>query len=281
MPLVDVHMHVTTAAEYAPWFMDWLRPSLKEDPRRYLERTLATPGAFIQYLDTQGIDFAVCLAETNPLVTGTSPNDRVAEFCRSSQRLIPFANVNPFVTREPVEEVRRCVEAGHRGLKIYPVYQGFYPNDRRLYPVYGAAQDLGLPVMFHTGSSTFPGARIKYGDPIHLDDVAVDFPELTIIMCHAGRGFWYDRAFFLARLHQNVHLDVTGLPPRKLLDYFPELEKLAHKVVFGSDWPAVTDIAANVTALRALPLSPEAREGILGRNAARLLGLPAEGTELA
>ncbi len=273
MPIVDFHIHITRSEEYAPWFMEWLRPGLGEEPGAYLDRTLESPESLLGYLDEQGIDYAVCLAETNPLITGTSPNGRVAEFCRASPRLIPVANVNPFVTREPVEEIRRCVESGHRGLKIYPVYQGFYPNDRRLYPVYAAAQGMGLPVMFHTGSSTFPGARLKYGDPIHLDDVAVDFPALTIIMCHAGRGFWYDRAFFLARLHRNVHLDITGLPPHKLLDYFPELEKLAHKVFFGSDWPALTSIAANIAAIRRLPLSQEARDNILGANAARLLGL--------
>ncbi|MFB0536488.1 MAG: amidohydrolase family protein, partial [Anaerolineae bacterium] len=85
--------------------------------------------------------------------------------------------------------------------------------------------------------------------------------------------FWYDRAFFLARLHEHVYMEITGLPPQKLLVYFPELEKLADKVIFGSDWPAVTDIAANIAAIRRLPLAEETKDKILGGNAARLLGL--------
>ncbi len=206
MPTVDFHMHVTTAREYAGWFMEWLRPALGREPRAYLERTLKDPGAFVAYLDQEGIDYAVCLAETNPLITGISPNHRVARFCAADPRLIPMANINPYVTADPVSEFRQCVEAGHQGFKFYPVYQHFYPDDPRLYPIYGLLQDHSLPAMFHTGSSTFPGARLKYGDPTYLDDVAVSFPELTIILSHAGRGFWYDRAFFLARLHPNVHL---------------------------------------------------------------------------
>ena len=82
-----------------------------------------------------------------------------------------------------------------------------------MYPLYQAAQDLGIPVLFHIGSSVFRGTRMKYCDPLHLDDVAVDFPELNLVMAHAGQGFWYDRAFFLVELHANVHLEISGLPP--------------------------------------------------------------------
>ncbi|RMG93858.1 MAG: amidohydrolase, partial [Candidatus Dadabacteria bacterium] len=134
-------------------------------------------------------------------------------------------------------------------------------------------QELGWPVMVHTGSSVFRGAKLKYGDPLHLDEVAVDFPELTLLMVHGGRGFWYDRAEFLAGLHPNLYLEISGLPPRKLLSYFPGLERIHRKVVFGSDWPGNPGIRANVEAIRQLPLSEAAKEAILGGNAARILGL--------
>jgi hypothetical protein len=85
MPVIDFHFHVTMADEYAPWLLDWLRPSVKGEPAEHLHRVLDTPQGMLEYLDEQGIDYAVCLAETNPLTTGVSLNDRVAEFCRASK----------------------------------------------------------------------------------------------------------------------------------------------------------------------------------------------------
>ncbi len=139
--------------------------------------------------------------------------------------------------------------------------------------LYAKAQELHIPVMIHTGSSVFKGARLKYGDPLHLDDVAVDFPDLTLLMVHSGRGFWYDRAFSLTILHANLYMEIAGLPPHKLLDYFPELERVADKVIFGSDFPGVPDIGRNIEAIRGLPLQAETKEKILGGNAARILGM--------
>jgi predicted TIM-barrel fold metal-dependent hydrolase len=142
-----------------------------------------------------------------------------------------------------------------------------------MYPLYQAAQDLDIPVLVHTGSSVFKGTRMKYGDPLHLDDVAVDFPRLNLVMAHAGRGFWYDRAFFLSKLHPNVYMELSGLPPSKLMTYFPELDRITEKVIFGSDWPGMPWIRRNMEAIRELPLPAEGVENILGGNAARLLRL--------
>lgn len=272
-PVVDFHFHVTLAQEYSSWFLEWLKPYMKSDPKQVINRVLESPKSLLNYMDEQGVDYTVCLAETNPLTTGTSPNERVAQFCSHSDRLIPFANINPYISTDLAREVEHCLELGFKGIKLYPSYQYFYPNDSRLYPLYSKAQELKLPVVFHTGSASFPGARIKYADPLFLDDVAVDFPKLPIIMAHAGRGFWYDRAFFLARLHTNLYIDVTGLPPKKLPTLFPDLNKIEDKVLFGSDWPAVTQIAANISAIRDLPYSEETKQKILGLNAARLLNI--------
>jgi predicted TIM-barrel fold metal-dependent hydrolase len=273
-PIVDFHFHVTRAEEYTEWFLGWLREYGGEENVAYLGRVLSSPQAMLDYLDEQGVDYAVALAETNVLITGTSSNERVAEFCQGSERLIPFANINPYVTADLVSELRHCVnDLGCRGLKLYPTYQYFYVNESRLYPLYAEAQRLGVPIMVHTGSSVFRGARLKYGDPLYMDDVLVDFPELVMIMAHSGRGFWYDAAFFLAQLHKNAYMEITGLPPLKLPTYFPNLEKNADKIIFGSDWPAVTDIKRNIADIRSLPLSEATKAKILGGNAAGLLGL--------
>jgi len=237
-------------------------------------QTYSSPEAFLGLMDEGGIDYAVVLAELAPITTGISDNENVAEFCSKSPRLIPFASINPYTTSRPTEELERLVrDHSFRGLKLYPTYQHYYPNDAMIYPLYAKAQELGIPVMLHIGSSVFVGSRLKYGDPIYLDDVAVDFSELILIQCHSGRPFWYDKAFGLARIHENVYMEISGLPPQMLLNYFPELERIAEKVIYGSDWPGVPTIKENIQALNGLTISEDSKRKILGENAARLLGI--------
>lgn len=272
MPVVDFHVHTAYYQSMTPSYLGLLRQQWGDELERMI-RTYSSPEAFLQLLDECGIDFAVILAELAPLTTGISDNAYVAEFCAHSSRLIPFVSINPLMSSSPGEELAKWVQEGFRGLKLYPTYQQFYPNESRVYPLYAKAQKLRIPVMLHVGSSVFAGSRLKYGDPIYLDDVAVDFPELVLIQSHSGRPFWYEQAFALARLHKNIFMEVAGLPPQKLLTYFPELERLADKVIYGSDWPGVPTIKENLQAVRGLPLSIEAKEKILGGNASRLLRL--------
>jgi predicted TIM-barrel fold metal-dependent hydrolase len=275
MPIVDFHVHTAAIEDGRPGYVAHVAANRGGDFAQFV-REFSDPQRFVRYLDENGVDYAVVLAALTPVPAGVVRNEYVAEFCRASPRLIPFASINPYLTPEPARELERLVrELGFRGLKLYPTYGYYYPNDPMLYPVYARAQALGIPVMCHTGSSVFPGARLKYGDPLYLDDVAVDFPDLVLFITHGGRPFWYDRAYALARLHPSVYIDIAGLPPHKLLDYFPELPRIAHKVVFGTDWPGIPGtIADNIAAIRRLPLDDAAKEAILGGTAARLLGLP-------
>lgn len=160
------------------------------------------------------MDYGVIMAELSPVTTGICTNEYVLDFRRGQKRFIPFASVNPYMTERggAGPEARRLLQAGFRGFKLYPPYHYFYPNDRMLYPLYAAAEEAGVPVMAHTGSSIFKGARLKYADPIFLDDVAVDFPRLKVLLVHSGRGLWYDKAFFLARIHEKC-LHGGGRPP--------------------------------------------------------------------
>ncbi len=274
-PIIDFHVHAGLYHDLHPWVTEWIQGELKgvDDPEAFY-KSILTPEGMIQYLRMNGVDYAVVLAELSPITTGMMTNEGVIELSRGVDCLIPFCNVNPFLVADLPGELERYVtEMGFRGMKLYPTYQHFYPNDNRIYPLYAKAQELGIPVMLHTGSSIFRGARIKYGDPLYLDDVAVDFPDLTLLLVHSGRGFWYDRAYFLAKLHANVYMEISGLPPKRLLEYFPELERVADKVIFGSDWPGMPYIGRNIELIRGLPLKEETKEKILGGNAARILGI--------
>lgn len=271
--VVDFHVHPPAPKEYQPWVLEWMESNLGSEVPAYLAQ-FDTADKFEALLDESGVDYAVLLADHSPMTTGTLSNDDLLRYCAGRARLLPFGCVNPMLVHDASAEAERCiVELGCRGLKLYPTYQQFYANDRRVYPIYAVAEHHRVPVMLHTGSSVFRGSRLKYGEPLLLDDVAVDFPRLTIVMAHSGRGLWYDQAFFLARLHENLYMEVSGLPPRNLPRYFPELERNADKIIFGSDWPGMPDIAGNIRAIRELPLRPDTIEKLLGGTAARILGL--------
>jgi hypothetical protein len=268
--IIDFHVHIGRENNWHPWVKTYLK---KINPALFKNfEKLMSPDGLETYLTTEGVSYAVILAEDSPLTTGVVTNNFVHDFCKDRKRLIPFASINPVTTSNPEDVLETCVtEMGFQGLKLYPPYQHFFPNQQEIYPLYETAVKLGVPVMFHTGSSVYRHSKLKYGDPLHLDEVAADFPELRVVMAHSGRGFWYDRAFFLARLHKNVYMEISGLPPQKLLDYFPELEKNADKVIFGSDWPGVSSVKENVKLLCALPLKKSTIEKILYRNAAKVL----------
>lgn len=285
--IIDFHIHLSRPEHEHPWVMEWMRGNFSGNLDEFMEQTV-TPKGMRSYLQKNEIDFAVGLAEICPITTGWADNDYVGEFCLEANklpepddgprgRLLPFASINPYITNNLGAELQRLVdEFEFKGIKIYPPYQHHYPNDARMYPLYAKAQELGMPVLVHTGSSVFKGARIKYADPLLLDDVAIDFPEMTILLAHSGRPFWYEQAFWLARRHENVYLEVSGLPGKKLLEYFPRLEEIHQKVVYGSDWPGNPDLNRNVEAIQKLPISETAKESILHNNAAAILGLNQE-----
>lgn len=269
LKVIDFHVHVGLKEHWEEWVKEFGAASRSEFYERYDE--MIVPEKFAAHLESHNIAKAVILPEINPKITGVVPNEYVFEFCQGIDQFVPFCTINPSLTKTPDKDFEKYIKMGAKGIKLYPSYSFFYPNDNFLYPVYAIAQEHRLPVLVHTGSSIFKGSKIKYADPIHLDDVAADFPELPILMAHSGRGLWYDRAFFLSKLHPNLYLEISGLPPKKLLEYFPQLEKNIDKVVYGSDWPGVRTIGQNIDAIQKLPLAQESIEKILYGNASRIL----------
>ena len=270
--VIDFHLHIGKIEDWHPWVIQYFKEVNPDLFQNY--ETLLKPERLEEYLAGEGVTYAVVLAENSPKVTGVVKNSYVHDFCKGHNSLIPFASINPMTSSNPPELLEKyIVEMGFKGLKLYPTYQHFFPNQNDVYPIYEKALELNIPVMFHTGSSIYKHSKLKYGDPLHLDEVAADFPDLKIVMAHSGRGFWYDKAFFISRIHKNLYMEISGLPPQKLLHYFPDLEKNADKVIFGSDWPGVKGIKQNIDMIRALPLSDSTIEKILYRNAEKVLGI--------
>ena len=279
MRVFDCHIHVQ------PW--EQLLPearSLMAGGRRDLarvEKVLGDPEELLRLMDEERIERAALINYVAPEVIGfdSSVNPWVSRFVRGHEdRLVAVGSVNPRHERDPAGATRRLAELGIRLLKIHPPHQllaanAYLTGDDGLSAVYAAAQEIGLPVMIHTGTSIFPGARNRFADPMAADDVALDFPRLKLILAHAGRPLYMPTAAFLARRHPHVHLDLSGIPPRKLLEYLPRLEELSDKCLWGTDWPSpgVRSMRGNVDDFLALPLSEGAQERILWANGTRVI----------
>ncbi|MEW6111177.1 MAG: amidohydrolase family protein [Thermodesulfobacteriota bacterium] len=274
MTLIDFHVHIGTRQNWTPSVMSYFDRMNPRYTREMAEEI--TTQQVIDYLDEEHVDRAVVLAEYAPKTTGVVTNEFIVDFCKGTDRLIPFGCVCLYEGPDPVVQAERCLKGwGCRGIKFLPTYAHFFPDNPRLLPVYELAQDLDFPVMFHTGTSIFKGSRIKYGNPLLLDDIAEDFPRLVIVMSHGGRPFWYSEAEWLLRRHPNMHIDLAGIPPKQLPQIFPHLEQLSDRFVFGTDWPGIQSIAAQADQIRNLPFHPDTIEALLWRNAARLLKLDA------
>ena len=278
-PVIDIHVHIQPLHSFkgeARALVSHGHPNWAQ-----VEEFCEKPASFLRYLDAAGVERAGLVNYVSPEVTGFGPdvNDWVARYASADpRRLIAFGSVHPRHVKNAAAETDRLASIGIRALKIHPSHQWFAPNAYRtaelpaLAAVYERAIANRLPVMIHTGTSIFPGARNLYAQPMLADDVGVDFPGLTVILAHGGRPLWMNEAFFLIRRHKNFYMDISSIPPKRLLEWFPRLEDLADKVLFGTDWPGfgVNDMRANIEAVDALPLSEAARRKILYGNAAQL-----------
>ncbi len=269
--VVDFHIHAGNPEDWHPWVMEFVSV-VNPEAEAQLAQVQAQAGMHA-FLDDNGVDHAVILAETSPVTTGVVSNARVKSLCEMSDRLTPFASFHPLEVDDMGLTVRELALEGFRGLKFYPSSQFFYPDDPRLTELYAQAATSGLVVMFHTGTSIYKRSRQRFSEPLRIDDVAVDYPDLQIVMAHSGRRLWYEQAFFMAERHENVWMELSGIPPRRVPEVFPRLERVGDRVLFGSDFPGVPSIRENIEAFRQMPWSDETRAAVLGGNAVRLLGI--------
>jgi uncharacterized protein len=277
-PIIDIHIHIQPLHMFKPEPLALIKKGRKDYAD--VEKYSADPKAFLGFLDSLGVERAGLINYVAPDLMGFhhSVNDWIANYCSiAPDRLLAFGSVHPKYVPDAGAEVDRIARLGIRGLKVHPSHQDYSPNSYRtgfgpLAAVYERAQAHHMPVMIHTGTSIFPGARNLHAHPMLTDDVSIDYPNLVVILAHGGRPLWMNEAFFLVRRHKNMHMDISGIPPHKLLEYFPRIEDIADKVLWGTDWPGpgVPEIRGNIEKFMALPLSEATKRKILYDNAARM-----------
>lgn len=281
---IDVHTHAEVSCRQPPdeawkpfeeasakYFKAGKRPTIPETIAYYRERKI---GLVMFTVDTE-FEMGVRRIENEEIIDAARENSDI---------MVAFASIDPHKGKMAVREARRLIEEGGvRGFKFHPTCQGFFPNDRLAYPLYEVIAEHKLPAIFHSGHSGIGtgmpgggGLRLKYSNPIHLDDVAADFPDMTIIIAHPSWP-WQDEALSVCLHKPNVYIDLSGWSPKyfpaNLVQYANTL--LKDRVLFGSDFPVIQPDRW-LRDFDALPIKPEVRPLILKENAIRLLNLKAE-----
>jgi hypothetical protein len=270
---IDVHVHIEHEGEGT---------ETDEAAKKYFGAS-APRGrkGMAEYYRSQNIGCVVFTVDEQLTGRPMVSNDAVLEFAsQNSDIMMAFASVNPTRGPEAISEAKRLIATGLvRGFKLHPPLQQFFPNDRVAYPLYKVIEEAGLPVVFHTGHSGIGtgmpgggGIRLKYGNPMYIDDVAVDFPDMPIIMAHPSFP-WQDEAISICLHKRQVYIDLSGWSPKyfapNLIQYANSLLKT--KMLFGSDYPLITP-ERWIADFEKVPFKDEVRPLILKENAMKLFG---------
>ncbi len=272
---IDVHVHLETEME---------DNEANEAAQKYFGKSGAKANRYelAEYYRSRKIGCVIFTVDERLTGRPPIPNDEIAAFAaENSDIMFAFASVDPTRGSEAVAEAKRLIAAGGiRGFKLHPPLQQFHPNDPQVYPFYEVINEAKLPVIFHTGHSGIGtgmpgggGVRLKYGNPMDIDDVAVDFPAMPIIMAHPSFP-WQDEAISVCLHKPQVYIDLSGWSPKyfspTLVQYANTLLKT--KVLFGSDYPLIAPDRW-LADFEKIAIKDEVRPLILKENAMRLFGL--------
>ena len=285
---IDIHTHAETSTRLAP---DAAAKEALEARGRYFRYAVQHPtiAQMAAYYRERRMAFVVFTVDhERGMGLRNISNEEIAESAAENADVaIPFASIDPARGKMGVREARRLIkDYGVRGFKFHPTVQAFFPNDHDAYPLYEVIAEAKLPALFHTGQTGIGagmpgggGLRLKYSNPIYLDDVAADFPDMPIILAHPSVP-WQDEALSVATHKPNVYIDLSGWSPKhfepKLVQYANTL--LKHKVLFGTDNPVISPDRW-LADFEKIDIRPEVRPLIMKENAAKLLGLTAPAQE--
>jgi uncharacterized protein len=273
--LVDAHVHVPHLSTLSPAWLDWARQFGRAGVLEQVWRPDGSPdpARLDELFAEEGVDVALLFCEYSPKTTGYQHFDDLLPLVEHNpRRFRPVANVNPHLHHPIARELTRQLDLGAAALKLHPVHGGFRPDDPALYPAYAVLVERQVPLVVHCGTSSFPGSTNAYADPLLLDAVLRDVPDLQVVLAHGGRGWWYEAAGFLAMSRPNVWIELSGLPPKRLPEYYSrfDLGRLARRWIYGTDWPGVPGQAANARAVAGLGLPADVVPLVLGGNALRV-----------
>jgi predicted TIM-barrel fold metal-dependent hydrolase len=275
---IDVHTHAWKSALQVD---DKLTESQEAMGRyfRYQPQHQTVPEMAEMYRKLK-MAFVVFTVDSEKGASRKITNEEIAELAhKNSDVAIPFASINPHRGADGVRMAKKLIaEYKVKGFKFHPSVQEFYPNDRMAYPLYEAIAEAKLPALFHTGQTGVGartpgggGIRIKYSNPLYLDDVAADFPDMPIILAHPSFP-WQEEALSVATHKPQVYIDLSGWSPK----YFPPIlvqyanTLLKDRILFGSDYPVMSP-ERWMADFEKINIKPEVRPLILKENAARLL----------
>jgi predicted TIM-barrel fold metal-dependent hydrolase len=269
---IDAHVHVPLLSSLRPAWVSWAE---QFGPSGILRDVwdadgVPRPARLDELFAEEGVDVALLFCEYSPKATGMQLfDDLLPIVAQNPRRFRPVANINPHLHYPVKTELRRQLGLGAAALKLHPVHGGFRMDDAALYPAYALCEEEGIPVVQHCGTSTFPGSTNNLADPALLTPVLRDFPGLNVVLAHGGRGWWYDAAAFLALSHPTVWIELSGLPPKRLPQYYSnyDLGRLARRWIYATDWPGVPGVAANARAVVNLGLPDDVVPLVLGQNA--------------
>ncbi|MDP3705156.1 MAG: amidohydrolase family protein [Legionellaceae bacterium] len=269
MKIVDMHVHVGQF----DLLRDDIQELLKKKPFESdadMPTLFSRPTNLEEYLRANGVERAIILAESGPGTNYSIDSELVAKFAGNNPFFIPFGNINPH-HHDAEKEFWHSVELGIRGFKFYPADHSFDPSRADMLRVYEQCEKRHLPIIFHTGLTAQRDANELYIHPRDFAFIAERYPNLTLILAHAGKPHWYAEAIDMLVTYPNVYADTALVSPDDLKYLCEDNHNISNKILFGSDWPVAGSYSNLIHDYLQADIPQSILQNIMHHNAVHLL----------